>query len=153
MSNNNIVIFDVDTATGEAKVATLQDKIDLQQQEWTLIRRETLAQMSEIGRGINLTIQAIRFTARLSGQALNPIFNALLSVVASTTSLVLATAAIIATSSLGVLSGVAITLSAAALSYQVGQTARLIADNEELQASLRSIEAKLDSVSTFGGSA
>lgn len=145
------VFVDVDLKEGEAKVLTLQQKIDQQQRDWEERRREILQQLNDIGRGINLTIQAVRTTARLTGATLSPMYNALLSLVSSTTSLVLSTATILAASSLGVLAGVSIAISTAALTFSAIQTAKLIADSEEFKGILEGIEQQLANIK-FAGS-
>lgn len=143
MTENVTITLTADDSQAQAKVSELQQKIDQQQQEWALIRRETIQQMNEINRGINMTIQAVRLTARYTGQALDPVFNSLLTLVSSTVSLVIATATMIAASSLGILAGVALTLAAAAYAYQLGQTARLIADSEEIKEKFARVDAQL----------
>ena len=149
MSNLTATI-DVDLTPAEAKVAALQQKIDQQQQEWATRRREILSQMSDIGSGINLAIQAVRQTARMTGKTLNPIFNALLSLVASTTSLVIGTATLLASSSLGVLTGVAIAISTAAFTWNAIQTAKLIADSEEFKAIMEGVEQQIANMKYAG---
>ena len=134
----------------DSEVDETQKKIDKQQQEWAITRRETLQQLNSIALGINLTIQAVRITARASGKALDPIFSSLLTLVGSTTSLILATASIMAASSLGVLTGVALTLAGAAYGYQVGQTIQLMADREKMQTTLDNIEATLSGMGFTG---
>lgn len=151
ITSNASVFVDVNLTEGEAKVTSLQERIDQQQRDWEEKRREILQQMNAIGRGINLTIQAVRTTARLTGQALSPMYNALLSLVGSTTSLVLSTATILAASSLGVLAGVSIAISTAAITFSAIQSAKLIADSEDFKNIIAGIEQQLANI-RFAGS-
>lgn len=131
------------------KLAQNQSAIDAQAADWRSKRNQILLEMHAINQGIGLMIQSIRMAVRVTGQALSPIQNALLSMISSTTSIIIATATALAAGSLGLLTGAALVLAAAAYGFQLAQTARIIEQSEEMKVAFAAIDARLRSIETI----
>ena len=137
------ISFLFDTTLAEAQLAEMQGKIDAQQADWAQKRREMLTELRNIAMGINLVVQTIRMAVRVTGQVLSPLYNALLSLVSSVTSVIIATATAMAAGSLGLLTGAALALAGIAFELQLITTVKIIAAQEETQAAFASINARL----------
>ena len=125
------VIFDDSDMV--AKTAKNQAAIDTQAAEWRTKRQQILLEMHSINLGIGLMVQTVRMAVRATGQTLDPIQSALLSMVSSTSSLIIATATAMAAGSLGLLAGAALALAAFAWGFQLAQTAKIQADMEKFK--------------------
>ncbi len=147
MSSDEVaILLTLDDSQAEAEVADLQGKIDRQQQEWAQFRRQTIREMNEIARGMAITVSSIRLVARVAGITIDPIMNALMTLVSSAVSLMIATATAMAASSFGILTGAALILSAAAFGLQAAKTAELIATSEMLKEMLSGVETRLSNL-------
>jgi hypothetical protein len=122
--------FIMDDSDVQEKLAKNQSAIDRQMEYWRIARLEILREMAEVNRGISLMIQSIRLTVQATGQTLNPTQQALLGMVSSTSSLIISTATALTVGSLGLLSGAALALAAFAYSFNLIQSAAIIADFE-----------------------
>lgn len=155
MSEHVQITITADTTQAEIEMQALQAKIDAQQREWQQRRREILAQMRDIGIGIQIMIQTIREVVRATGQTLSPIQSAMLALISSTTSLIIATATALVTGTVGLLAGAALALAAFAWSFQLTTTAILIARSDEAKAALAAIQSQLSKIqrdaAIFGG--
>lgn len=151
MSFNAVTIsIGVDTTEGNVAVDALQAKIDRQQGEWKQARIQIMNEIREVSRGINMLFQSIRLAVAITGQSIDPVFSALMSIISGTVSLMLATAAALATSV--ILAGVGVALGAAALGLQLGQTAKLIIERKMVSDRLRNIEARIAKYAAIGSS-
>jgi len=137
----NLLLDDTDV---QAKLAKNQEAIDAQAADWRSKRNQILLEMHAINQGIGLMIQSIRLAVKATGQALDPVANALLSLISSTSSIIIATATALAAGSLGVLTGAALALAAFAYGFSLAQTAKVIAESESLKAAFAGINARLD---------
>lgn len=135
------VLFD--DSDMQEKLVKNQAAIDAQAAEWRAKRQQILMEMHSINLGIGLIIQSIRMTVRVTGQTMDPVANALLSMVSSTTSIIIATATAMAASSLGILTGAALFLSAYAWAFSLAQSIKILEQSEELKASFADINARL----------
>ncbi len=143
MSKEVTVRIIMDDSDAEAKVAKQQQAIDTQAAEWTAARRQILLEMHAINLSISLMVQTVRMAVRFTGQTLTPIQNALLSMVSSTSSLIIATATAMAAGSLGLLVGAALALAAFAYGFQLAQTAIIYAGMEKVKADFAASDARL----------
>ena len=126
-----------------AKTAKNQAAIDRQAADWTAKRQQILLEMHSLNLGINLMVQTLRLVVRATGQTLDPIQGALLSMVSSTSSLIIATATAMAASSLGILAGASVVLASFAWSFQLVQTAKIWADMEKFKGDFQAINLRL----------
>lgn len=123
-----------------------QAAVDAQVEDWKVKRAEIMRDISEVAQGISLVSRSLRLVAQATGQALDPMQNALLGLLGSTTSLILGTAAAITAGSLGILTGVGLALSAFALGMQTTQTARILEDFGVFKAILDAVQGRLAAV-------
>ena len=126
-----------------SKMAKNQAGIDKQNADWRRQRQQTLLEMHSLNLGISLMIQTVRMAVRATGQTLDPLMNAMLSMVSSTSSLIIATATAMAASSLGLLAGAAIALAAFAVGFQLAQTAKIAVDMQALIDDFAAANARL----------
>lgn len=130
------------------KTAKNQAAIDRQTAEWRAKRQQILLEMHAINLGITTMIGTIRLAVQVTGQALTPVQNALLGMISSTTSIIIATATAMAAGSLGLLTGAALVLAAGAFGFSLAQTAIVIKNSEEMRAAFAAIDARLDQIDT-----
>lgn len=138
------VIAHITIDDAEAKKA--QEAIDAVVKDWRQQRQEMVSQMHEIGTGINLLVRGIRTVAEATGTVLDPMQNALLGLVSSTTSLIISTAVALTTASLGILVGVGLGLSAFAYGMQISNTIKIMADFSALRMSLENVQTRLTNI-------
>jgi hypothetical protein len=143
VSKDVIIPLTIDDSDMNAKVAAQQSAIDTQAEDWRRKRNEILLQMHSINLGIGLMVQTVRMAVRATGQTLDPIQSALLSMVSSTSSLIIATATAMAAGSLGLLAGAALALAAFAWGFQLAQTAKIQADMEKFKGDFAAANARL----------
>jgi hypothetical protein len=151
VSDDVTIRLGVDTTQADAEIATLQSKIDRQATEWQLKRQQIINEMQNISSGISDIFMAVRLAAQVTGQALDPIFNALMATVSATVSLMIATATALAAGSVGILGWISIALTAAAVGYNVAQFGRLLAEKQVLDARLMSVESRVAAAARSGG--
>jgi len=134
----------------EANIAVdaLKAKIDAQQREWEIKRQQILAEMRDVSMGINQLFTSIRLVVSIAGEAIDPIYSALMSIISGTVSLMLATATAITAGSFGILGWIGLALAAAAIGLQVGQTAKLLIERQMVENRLSTVEGKL---ARYGG--
>lgn len=135
------VIFDDSDMV--AKTAKNQAAIDRQGEEWRAKRQQILLEMHSMNLAIGLIVQTVRQVVRATGQTLDPIQSALLSMVSSTSSLIIATATAMAAGSLGILAGAALALAAFAYGFQIAQTIKIQADMEKFKGDFAEANARL----------
>lgn len=146
MSKDVSVHVTMDDSDIQAKLAKNQGAIDAQAADWRSKRNQILLEMSSINMGISMMVQSIRMVARITGQTLDPIQGALLGMVTSTASLMVAMATALATT--GIMAGAALILAAAAWSMQVGQTIKIYEDFEKLKGDFADIDRRLAEMGT-----
>ena len=138
------ILMDDSGAEGPpAKIDKNQAGIDEQQARWAATRQQILLEMHSLNLGIGMLVQSLRMVARVTGETLNPMENALLTMLSSTASLMVATATAMAAGSLGLLAGAALVLMAAAYGLQVGQTIELTMKYQALRKDFAGINARL----------
>ena len=141
--SNVLLGIDVDLSVANFKVDTLQAKIDQQVADWRQRRSEIISQMQEVSMGIGLLIRGIRMAADATQTVLDPMQNALLSLVSSTTSIIVSTEVVLASASLGILTGVALGLAAFAYGMQTANTIKIMANYESLNTILTNVNNRL----------
>lgn len=133
----------MDDSDPVAKLAKNQGGIDRQEAEWSAARQKILLEMHSMNLAIGLIVQTVRQVVRATGQTLDPIQSALLSMVTSTSSLIIATATAMAAGSLGILAGAALALAAFAYGFQIAQTVKIQADMEKFKGDFAEANARL----------
>ncbi len=134
----------------DSEVDRTKQKIDDVMRQWSEDHKTITQQMNEVGMGIQLLIRGVRLTAEATGQALDPMQNALLGLLGSTTTIILSTATAITVGSLGILTGVGLGLAAFAYGMQVGQTARILESFGALKGILDAVIGRLTAVEESG---
>jgi len=124
---NISILFDMTQA--DAQLRDMQNKIDAQEQAWRQKRLELIREIQHVSHAINMLYQGLHIVVTVAGDALNPFFAALASVISSTVSLMLTTAAAITAGSMGTLAYIGAALSAAAIGISLGVAVR----NEEMR--------------------
>ena len=146
MSYTDLVEVIAHVTVDDSQVATTQEAIDAVVKDWRQQRQQMVSEMHEIGTGINLLIRGIRTVAEATGTVLDPMQNALLGLVSSTTSLLISTAVALTAGSLGILVGIGLGLSAFAYGMQVASTIKIGADFAALRASLEGVQTRLSNI-------
>ncbi len=138
----------------DTEAVKTQSAVDAQVADWKQKRAVIMRQLSEVAQGITVVTRSLRLVAQATGRALDPMHSALLGLLGTTTSLILATATAITTGSLGILTGVGLALGAFALGMQTTQTVKISADFAELRGTLLQAVNRLSAIearSAFGG--
>jgi hypothetical protein len=173
MASNITIGVDVDDTQANQKLITLQTKVDEQVQQWNqqfkltqteitttntaidttvqqwrIKRLEIQAQLSALNQSIGLLIRAVRLGAEATGQTIKPYQNAILNMIQSTTSIMLATSAAMQAS--GVLALAGLVLAGFAYGFSMVQTANIMATSEELQRDFDDIIARLRELENQG---
>lgn len=147
MSEGSITIAIVANDTqAQATYKDLQGKIDAQVRDWRAQRMVIIHELGQVQQGIGLLVRAIRMTAEATGTALDPLQNALLGLVSSTTSLIISTALALTAGSLGILAGVAIGMAAFAYGMEIAHTAKLLADFKALRETMGEVQLKMSNL-------
>ena len=129
-----------------AQLQSYRKAVDAQVKEWRAQRQVMIHELSQIQQGIGLLVRAIRMTAEATGTALDPLQNALLGLVSSTTSLIISTAIALTAGSLGILTGVALGMAAFAYGMEIAHTAKLLADFKALRESMGEVQMKMSNL-------
>jgi len=143
LSEEVLINIAIDSTEAEMDMSILQGKIDQQVREWRMQRQVIVSQLHDLSRGIGLLIRGIRLVAEATGQTLDPMQNALLGLVSSTTSLIISTAIALTVGSLGLLTGVALAMSAFAYGMEIAHTIKLLADFAALRATIDGVKTRL----------
>lgn len=158
--------IDIDDTQANQKLVSLQTKVDRQVQQWQkqerlittelvttnaaiddtfekmrIRRLEILSQLSALNQSMGLMIQAVRMGAEATGQTIKPYQSAVLNMIQSTTSIMLATATAMNTT--GILAGAGIALAAFAYGFSMVQSANIIATSEDIQKDIDAIVERL----------
>lgn len=133
--------MNIDDSQAEAELADLQSKIDRTVEDWRRKRSEIYIQLSELNRSVGLIIQTVRMAAESTGQTIKPYQNAMLNMISSTTSIMLATSAAMGATT--ILAGAALALAAYAYGFNMAQSAYIIVTSEELKRDIDNIAAQL----------
>lgn len=146
MSEQVTIDVVVDSTQAAAEWKALQGKVDGQVREWRAQRQVIIHELSQVQQGIGLLVRAIRMTAEATGTALDPMQNALLGLVSSTTSLIVSTAIALTAGSLGILAGVAIGMAAFAYGMEIAHTVKLLADFKTLRESMGEVQMRMSNI-------
>jgi hypothetical protein len=138
--------IEVDTTRTVAEINAVKAQADATVAAWKADRAIIVSQMQEVSRGIQYLVRGIRLAAQATGTVLDPMQNALLSLVSSTASMIISTAIAIEVSSFGLLTGVALALAAFAYGMEIANTAKIITNFAALQKSLIKVDSRLSAI-------
>ena len=133
-----------DTTQAESMIGRLMGMLDAVAKRAHTVRQETIRGVREGFRMINSLMSSYREVMSIMGQNIDPFFDALLSVVAATVSLLLSVATgLLAT---GVGGAAAAVVAGIAIGLNIITTANLIRSKLEIMAALASLEARMPRV-------
>lgn len=138
------IMIEADDSDLVAKEEKHKAAINAQEADWKAKRAVIMSQMRDVQMSINIMIRSVRMAFNLVGVAMDPVESALLSMISSTASTMLAVS--IGMSATGILAGAAMYLAAAAYGMQIGQTAALIQKFDYIEGKFQQVSAAFDSL-------
>ena len=151
VSDPLLVFLGIDDTEFMSSIDKIKAKVDEVVADWSAKRAVILAQINTISQGIGLAIRAVRMGIQAVGGTLDPMQNAILAMISSTTSIMIATASALAIGSLGLLTGVALALAAFAYGFSMAQQAKALADFLKVREEIMAAEGRLSALERFSG--
>ena len=142
-------IITVDNSQALAIMAETDAKMDEQTGEWIEKRREIVKGLAQVNLAINLTIQSYRFVSKLLGNIVGPIESALLGIIQSAVSTIIAMAAAFSATGFGAVAGAIMASIALSMSFVAfGDVARQF---NGIKGIVANIAKRVESAESQGG--